>query len=73
MLLQGASPVRGTRTVRRDSSQRSQGSLGMPQARGRQQQLQMQSTRGLAGVIRIALWPNRKLFSHPLALVGYQG
>ncbi|KAK9864243.1 hypothetical protein WJX84_008802 [Apatococcus fuscideae] len=41
----GSSPVRGTRTVRRDSSQRSQSSLGMPPSRGRSQQPQLQGPR----------------------------
>lgn len=48
-LVQGASPVRGARTVRRDSSQRSQGSLGLPQSRSRQQLSQMQAPRPFGG------------------------
>ena len=47
--MQGASPVRGARTVRRDSSQRSQGSLGLPQSRSRQQLSQMQAPRPFGG------------------------
>ncbi|KAK9833705.1 hypothetical protein WJX74_003257 [Apatococcus lobatus] len=47
--VKGASPVRGARTVRRDSSQRSQGSLGLPQSRSRQQLSQMQAPRAFGG------------------------
>ena len=41
--------MRAARTVRRDSSQRSQGSLGLPQSRSRQQLSQMQATRPFGG------------------------